>query len=119
MKTMLKVTAGVIVGLVVIIVGCTALLAGGANEVSKEIEREQNRNAITNAQARGVKLGTTRRTVEERFGPPKSDQESTNEGLGDDSCIYYNVRGSENFSSWQFCFEGTGMSGKLRSKNRL
>jgi hypothetical protein len=57
--------------------------------------------------------------VEDEFGPPKSDQESTNEGLGDDTCIYYNIKGGEFLDSWQFCFEGSGKDGKLRSKNRL
>ncbi len=119
MKTFLKVTLGVIVGGLVLIIGCAALIGGAANEVSKGITTEQNRNAITNAQARSVELGTTRRTVQERFGPPKSDQESSNAGLGADTCTYYNVRGGQLLDSWQFCFEGAGLDGTLRSKNRL
>lgn len=67
----------------------------------------------------GVKLGTTRDAVGSKFGPPKSDQESANEGLGDDSCIYYNLKGCQLLDQWQFCFGGAGQSGKLRSKNRL
>jgi len=119
MKTVLKVTLGILLAGAVLIGGCVALLGAGANEAVKEIDKSQNENAITNAQARGVKLGATRRTVESDFGKPKSDQESSNEGLGDDSCIYYNVKNSDEFSQWQFCFEGKGKGGKLRSKNRL
>jgi len=101
------------------VVGCAALVGGTANEIDKGIQKEQNSNAITNKQARSVKLGTTRGAVESKFGPPKSDQESTNEGLGDDTCIYYNVKGGEILDQWQFCFGGAGKSGKLTTKNRL
>jgi len=110
---------GALLAGLILIIGCVALIGGAANEVSNEIDEEQNRNAITNEQARSVKLGTTRADVEEQFGPPESDQESSTEGLGDDSCIYYNIKGGEVLDSWQFCFEGSGTSGKLRSKNRL
>lgn len=119
MKTIFKVLIGVFLAGVLLIGGCTALLGAGASEVSKEIEADQKRNAITNTQARNTKLGASRRAVERRLGPPKSDQESSNDGLGDDSCIYYNLKGGEALDSWQFCFAGAGKSGKLRSKNRL
>jgi hypothetical protein len=99
--------------------GCALLIGGAANEASKEIDRETKKNAISNEEARSVELGTTRREVEQRFGPPKNTQESTNEGLGEDTCIYYNIKGGGVLDSWQFCFEGAGKSGKLRSKNRL
>jgi uncharacterized protein HemX len=118
-STVLKVMLGVVLGGLLLIGGCVALIGGAANEAEKELDKEQNENAITNKQARSVKLGTTRAEVEQEFGPPKSDQESTNEGLGDDTCIYYNVKGGEILDQWQFCFEGSGQSGKLRSKNRL
>ena len=118
-RTFTKVLLGVLLAGLLLIGGCIALIGGVATEVDEELQREQNANAITNQQARGVELGTTRREVEERFGPPKSDQESENQGLGEDSCIYYNVRGGEALDQWQFCFEGSGKNGKLRSKNRL
>lgn len=118
-KVLLGLLAAGTVVVVVGVVGCAALVGGTANEIDRSIKEEQSSNAITNEQARGVKLGTSRGAVESRFGPPKSDQESTNEGLGDDTCIYYNVRGGEILDQWQFCFGGSGKSGKLRSKNRL
>jgi len=118
-KVLLGLLAAGAVVIVVGIVGCAALVGGTANEIDKGIKKEQNSNAITNEQARAVKLGTTRGAVESKFGPPKSDQESTNEGLGDDTCIYYNVKGGEILDQWQFCFGGAGKGGKLTTKNRL
>jgi len=118
-RTVLKVMLGVALVGCVFIVGCVALIGGAANEASKSITKEQNSNAITNSQARSVKLGTTRRDVESRFGKPKSTQESTNQGLGSDSCIYYNIKNGQLLDSWQFCFQGKGLSATLRSKNRL
>lgn len=108
-----------VIGGCLLIVGCVALIGGAANEVDKNIKRDQNRNAITNAQARSIALGTTRRAVEAELGPPKDTQESENAGLGSDSCIYYNLKGGQLLDRWQFCFDGRGGSGKLRSKNRL
>ena len=119
MSTVLKVLLGVVIGGVLLIAGCAALVAGGANEVSKSITKEQNRNAITNGQARALKLGVTLGAVKAKFGKPKDTQESTNAGLGSDSCVYYNIKGGKLLDSWQFCFDGAGNGGKLRSKNRM
>lgn len=118
-RTLLKVTLGVILGGLVLIVGCAAVIGGAANEASKSITREQNANAITNSQARAIELGTSRKAVEDELGAPKSTQESENTGLGSDTCIYYNVKGGQLLDSWQFCFDGAGQSGVLTSRNRL
>lgn len=119
MKTVFKVVLGVLIAGLLLVGGCVALIGGAANEASKEIDKEQNENAITNNQARGVKLGTARAEVERKFGPPKSDQESENAGVGSDSCIYYNIKDGEVLDQWQFCFGGKGKQGKLTGKNRL
>jgi len=50
------------------------------------------------------------------FGKPESTQESENEGLGEDSCIYYNVKGGGALDQWQFCFDSDD---QLTGKNRL
>lgn len=119
MKTVFKVVVGILIAATILIVGCVALIGGAADEVSDELDKEQNKNALTNGQARSVKLGTTRAEVVRKFGKPKSTQESENEGLGADSCIYYNIKGGEALDQWQFCFGGRGKQGKLRNKNRL
>jgi hypothetical protein len=108
-----------LIGGLILVIGCAALIGGAADEALEGIDKEQNRNAITNGQARSVKLGTTRAEVESKFGKPKSDQESENAGVGSDTCIYYNLKGGELLDQWQFCFGGKGKQGKLTGKNRL
>lgn len=117
-RTFLKVTLAVIGGLLLLIGGCAALIGGAANEVDKQLRKEQNQHSITNAQAKSVSLGTTRREIEARFGPPEDVQEGESTGLGSDSCIYYNLKGGEILDNWQFCFRGAGRSGELTGKNR-
>ena len=117
--TVWKVMLGVVLGGCVLIVGCAALLGGAANEADKSLKRDQNKHAITNDQARGIPLGTTRGEVESQFGTPKDTQESENSGVGSDTCIYYNIKGGQLLDQWQFCFDGQGAAGKLTTKNRL
>lgn len=123
--TLLQVILAALLAVAVLIVGCVALTSGGEDEVDEGVRRGQNSNAITNEQAQSLKLGTTRGAVESRFGPPRPDQEGRNdglgttEGLGDDTCIYYNLKPGELLNEWQFCFRGAGKSGKLTTKNRL
>ena len=115
MGTVLKVMLGLILGVVLLTVGCVALFGSAAEEASKSLDAEQAENAITNQQARQIKLGARRRAVVAQLGRPKSTQESENEGLGRSGCIYYNIRGGDFGETWQFCFE----NGRLRGKNRL
>ncbi len=42
MKLVMKIAAGVILALVVLIAGCTALVAGGASAAADEMEKESN-----------------------------------------------------------------------------
>ncbi len=118
-STVLKVALGVLLGFVVLIVGCAALIGAGANHVAHQLTTQQNQNAITEAQGSGVSLGTTLGDVESRFGTPKSTQESANAGLGTQQCIYYNIAGGSVGDQWQFCFDGKGSGAKLTNKNRL
>jgi len=99
-------------------VACAAIIGGTANEIDKSITDELNKNSITNEQARQIEIGATRREVERTLGPPEDTQEGQSEGLGNDSCIYYNVRGGSLGDQWQFCFDGDGQDGKLRNKQR-
>ena len=119
MGTVLKVALGILLAVVLLIVGCMALLGGAANEVDKGIKRDQNKNAITNQQARQIKIGMTKADVVDQLGKPESTQEGENEGLGKDQCLYWNLKGGEALDSWQFCFRGGGSSAKLESKNRM
>ena len=114
--TFVKVMLGVFLGGALLIGGCVALLAGGVDEATKE----QNETAITLAQFRSVKLGTSEGAVRARLGKPGDRQEFENEipeldVKSSSSCIYYNEKDKELFEgrSFQFCFDDR----KLTSKN--
>ncbi len=115
MKTVLKITLGIIVSFTVLIGGCVALIGGAVNEVQKDSDK----TAITLEQYRSVDVGQdTREVVMARFGEPSSSNEVEVEGLTatepyGSECVYYNRKG-QILSIYQFCFD-TG-TGKLQSK---
>jgi len=115
MGTVVKIFLGITLAGVVLLVGCFALVGYSIDEGFKEVEREQSRNAISNREARAVKIGTSKDAVIEKLGEPRDTQEGENEGLGQDSCIYYNLRGGEVLDSWQFCFDSND---RLTARNR-
>jgi hypothetical protein len=93
LKTIVKVFIGVILALVVVIVGCAALI--------------------------GLRLGMSERQVRAAVGKrPENRQAFESEGILDEepsrsSCIYYNRAGGTFGDSFQLCFE----NGHLSSKN--
>jgi hypothetical protein len=115
MKTVLKVALGVILGLTVLIVGCSALFSSAVDEV----EKDSQKNAKTVQEIRKAHLGDTRADIESRLGKPASTQESTStsdrpdDGIGD-SYIYYPVKGGEILDTWQLVFDGD----KLIARNK-
>jgi hypothetical protein len=115
LKVMLALT---IVGLVAI-VGCTALIAGTANEIGKELDAQQAEHAISRVQFDGLELGATQESVIADLGKqPEDRQDFESTGVLDDepqnsSCIYYNVAGGTFGDTFQLCFT----DGKLDSKN--
>lgn len=119
MKTMMQVLLGIVLGTVLLAVGCAVLVGGAANEAVKEMDREQNRSAITSAEAKAIPLGSSRQEVESRLGPPRDTQEMESEGFDGGThrsdCIYYNIENGQFLDSWQFCFD----NGKLTSRNRM
>ncbi len=105
MKTVLKITLGILLASVLLIGGCVALIGGAANEVQKESDK----SAITPAQYRSIDTGMARDAVEDRLGAPTNESEYSTEIEGFDepigsSCIYYNRKG-ELLSLYQFCFD--------------
>ncbi len=122
MKTMMKVALGVILGLVVVIVGCSALIGAGVDEA----QTDSDRTAITPSQYRSVDRRDTREEVVEEFGEPQSEDEvdqdlpkelrsAVKKGEEDLACVYYGRRG-ELASLYQFCFDGNG---KYESKSSI
>ena len=115
--TFMKVLLGVVLGGLVLIVGCAALIGAGVNEA----EKEQDAKGITMSEFRSIQQGTSQEEVESQLGEPEDAQEFENQipELQDQpsrsSCIYYPEKGKPLFEgrSFQLCFD----DGKLTSKN--
>jgi hypothetical protein len=113
----LKVMLGLVLGTVLLIAGCSALLAGGVNEAQKQ----QDAKGITAEQFSSIKQGTSQSDVEAELGTPENAQEfeqqipELQDQPSKSSCIYYPESGKPLFEgrSFQLCFDG----GKLTSKN--
>jgi hypothetical protein len=93
-------------------VACAALIGEGAEDIGREIERdlerEFNERAITQAQFDSVERGSRRETVERRLGPPHDFTQ-----IAGETCLYYNRRGGDFGDQYELCFEG----GRLVSKS--
>jgi len=112
-----KIALGLVLGITLLIVGCTALLGAGVNSAQKDSDK----TAITQAQYDATKVGEKRSVVEARLGKPSSkDQFSTEvEGIKDpvgETCVYYNRRG-DFASTFQLCFDIN--TDKLESKTSI
>jgi hypothetical protein len=119
MKTILKITAGILLAGCVMIGGCVALVGGAASEVDNQMQKEANRSAITKVQLASVKMGDSKKSVITTLGKPDDSQHmetSTEFGDSTSDCIYYNVKGKDwsDLDMHQLCFD----DGKLTSKNR-
>jgi hypothetical protein len=93
-------------------VACAALVGETADDVGREFERElerqQNLNAITTEQYEAVELGTRRSEVRKRLGEPANEERT-----GGTDCMTYNRREGDLGDTFQFCFE----DGRLDTKN--
>ncbi len=116
-RTVLKVMLGMILGTFVLIIGCTALLAGGVNEAQKD----QDAKGISAAEFSAIEQGSTQQQVEATLGEPESAQQFEQQipelqsQPSSSSCIYYPEKGEPLFEgqSFQLCFD----NGALTSKN--
>ncbi len=111
MGTFAKVVLGVVVGGLVLIVGCVAVVGIGINQASDEIQESFDERSITMAEYESVIMGeTTAQEIVERFGEPTVREESLPEGSEDDpdaelelQCLSYNRKGE--LTSFRFCFD--------------
>jgi outer membrane protein assembly factor BamE (lipoprotein component of BamABCDE complex) len=112
MKTVLKIALGILLAGVVLIGGCTALIAGAANdpEVKKSVAALDDMTGANDGQYRAkikrVELGMTQDEVVAIMGKPRDKQRMESE-FGTDVSLYY--------GSWQLNFT----DGVLDSKNRF
>ena len=113
------VLGGIVVAMILLCGGCTALFVVSVDKAVTDLNAEQERHAITPAQFDAVAIGTSQADVIASLGKePEDTQEFVSEGVLDESevsssCIYYNKAGGEFGDLYQFCFD----EGGLRSKN--
>jgi hypothetical protein len=121
MKTILKITVGILLAGTLLVGGCAALVGAGASSVDKDMQRKHDKAAITKTQLASVHMGDSKSAVVAQLGQPDNSQhmESASE-LGDSTsdCLYYNAKGqdwSDDIAGgYQLCFT----DGKLDAKNR-
>ncbi len=123
MGTFVKVVLGILVGGLLLIVGCVAVVGVGVDEAIDEVQEESDATSITLAEYESAATGEfTREDAEVMFGEPSSSDEIQAEGIEgipesdvEQSCIYYNREG-EVASIFQFCFDGDKV---LQSKSSI
>jgi hypothetical protein len=111
--TFLKVVLGVVLGGLILIGGCIALVGAGLSS--------EETDGITRSQFDSIEQGTEQSEIEDKHGEPEDAQEFESEipELQDQpsrsSCIYYPEKGKPILEgqSFQLCFD----DGKLTSKN--
>jgi hypothetical protein len=107
-KIFLIVASAIIVAIVVLVVGCAALIGAGVDSAVEE----SNEHAITKAQYDSIENGMSRSEVEDELGPPGDAQDFDLEGLPDSSCIYYNETDELLGNYFQFCFDDDELTSK-------
>lgn len=119
-RIFLKVFLGVVVSIIVLAVGCTALIGSAAKHVSDQLNADQKAHAITTAQFDAMKTGESKAAVLKAAAPatPQNAQEFQQKGVLDSkdiksSCIYFNKSGGKFGDIYQLCFTDD----KLDSKN--
>jgi len=109
-----------VITIVLVLGGCTALVIASVNKAVEELNAEQKRHAITDAQFSAVQIGTPKLELIATLGKqPENTQEFVSEGIVSEeeirsSCIYYNRAGGEFGDLFQFCFDGDDL---LDAKN--
>lgn len=114
MKKFFIIVAAIITAFIIMAVVVTSLLVGGANEVVKELDKQQAEHSITQSEFRSLELGTSLDKVKKKFGAPADTQKFETKGLKDIT-LYYNVEGSDAFEQYQLVFE----NGRLTSKSKF
>lgn len=115
----LKILLGIVVLIILLVAGCTALVGGAVNEAVNSYNEDQAKSAISQDTFDAIQLGATRADVDAAVAPavPQDTQEFTQEGVLDEaqissSCIYFNREGGEFGDIFQLCFDGDSLSSK-------
>jgi hypothetical protein len=93
--------------------GCFAIAAIVAVDQSNR-QKAQQRNAISDPDAKALRLGTPKPTVLTAHGRPAKVYDRSRLQAGGD-CVFYNLKGDVIGRQWELCFDPAG---KLMSKYR-
>ena len=122
MPAPVKIVVGLVVVLAIVVGGLVALLSGSFTK--DEGPEPQNRTAITPAQFRKIKVGSSRLRVERRLGRPGRPLQFEGRGLPTEAirvgCIYYNEYGKalEEGRFFRLCFKGNRLVSKRAFRSR-
>jgi hypothetical protein len=93
--------------------GCFAIAAIVAVDESNR-QKAQQRNAISDPEAKALRLGTPKPAVLARQGKPAKIFDRSRLQAGGD-CVFYNLKGDVIGRQWELCFD---RSRKLAAKYR-
>lgn len=118
MKTVFKIFFGIILSVVVLAVGCTALVSKGVSDSVDSVKAENAKSAISQAQFDAVKAGASRADVLTALKPAVPTTEDTSQ-YSDGTvatnldCVYFNKQSDEVFTGlYQFCFTDDKLTSK-------
>jgi len=120
MKTTSKIALGIVLGFVLLIGSCAAIVGGAAGEIDKEVTSQLDEDhsdgaehAMSEAKYREVKTGVKYDDFVKTYGEPDPDQTQEIEVDGlHNVTVYYNVEGGEFLDMYQFSFDNGVLSSK-------
>ncbi|MEJ7656894.1 MAG: hypothetical protein WKF33_07680 [Thermoleophilaceae bacterium] len=113
MRTVVKIALGVLLAGVVLIAGCAVVFGAFVSEVDKGVQEESQKNAVSRSEMREVKRGMSRREVVRLLGQPRDTSESEDE-LGREVMLFYNVKGGDALEGWGLTFRRDKLVSKVR-----
>jgi hypothetical protein len=123
MALVLKITLGILLAAVILVMGCGALIAGTADEISSEIEKSgvadygENDRPMSAAAYKSIKIGDHIESVMERFGEPQAIVRGAKISTGTDDVYAWKIEGGALLDTYEF--DVNPKTGKITLKMRL
>jgi hypothetical protein len=123
MSLVLKITLGILLTAVVLTIGCGALIAGTADQITSEVENSgladygENDRPMPAAAYKSIKVGDDIESVMERFGEPRVIVRGAKISTGMDDNYSWKVEGGALLDTYDF--DVNPKTGRITSKMRL
>jgi hypothetical protein len=123
MALVLKITLGILLAAVILIIGCGALIAGTTDEITSEIEKSgvanygKNDRPMSAAAYKSINVGDHIESVMERFGEPHAIVRGAKISTGMDDIYSWKVEGGALLDTYEF--DVNPKTRKITSKMRL